>query len=244
MARLGGCAVVVCATRVADAQDTYRYLQRLVEWPRAAGAAADACPVSRPLPRTGSGAGRTQLAQARSVRAPTACGGHHQSPGRSASISMPTLWSATSPHWPASSSAPGRLWSLEQTWQNERPCEIPPRPHWIRARGPRLASCVLTTTAPPCCPTPGPRRTPLPPAGHRPAADPPGHHHDHPARAHTHTWSSIGSGPPQATWTDRLAAAARATPGPPARRGTDQQRPPRCPRTTVTPPRPTCTGRS
>ncbi|MET8134074.1 CRISPR-associated helicase Cas3' [Streptomyces sp. NPDC005251] len=136
VARLGGCAVIVCAT-VADAQDTYRYLQQFLEWP---AGPQDLLLVHARFP--GQYLERA-LAQVR-----TQLGPFGPRPERlvvvttsllelSLNIDADLVVSDLTPLARLIQRA-GRLWRFEQAWQNDRPPGITPRPSWIQARGPRL----------------------------------------------------------------------------------------------------------
>ncbi|MGW4757541.1 CRISPR-associated endonuclease Cas3'' [Streptomyces chartreusis] len=136
VARLGGCAVIVCAT-VADAQDTYRYLQRFVEWPAGpqelllVHARFPGHYLERALAQVRTRLGPTGPRPERLVVVTTSL--LELSLNIDADLMVSDLSSLARLIQRA-----GRLWRFEQTWQNERPYGITPRPHWIRARGPRL----------------------------------------------------------------------------------------------------------
>ncbi|WP_329254643.1 CRISPR-associated endonuclease Cas3'' [Streptomyces canus] len=137
VARMGGCAVIACAT-VADAQDTYRHLQQALDWP---GAAADDLVLlharlpahrrERTLTRIRTRLGPTGPRPHRLVLVTTSL--LELSLNIDADLMVSDLTSLARLIQRA-----GRLWRFEQAWQHQRPPGIPQRPTWVRARGPRL----------------------------------------------------------------------------------------------------------
>ncbi|MEU6071081.1 CRISPR-associated endonuclease Cas3'' [Streptomyces sp. NPDC047082] len=136
VARLGGCAVIVCAT-VADAQDTYRYLQQFLTWPAGTQelllvhARFPGHYLERALAQVRTRLGPFGPRPERLVVVTTSL--LELSLNIDADLVVSDLTSLARLIQRA-----GRLWRFEQAWQDERPPGVAPRPPWIRTRGPRL----------------------------------------------------------------------------------------------------------
>ncbi|MGX1471234.1 UNVERIFIED_CONTAM: CRISPR-associated endonuclease/helicase Cas3 [Streptomyces canus] len=134
--RLGGCAVIACAT-VADAQDTYRHLKQALNWPGAPDALVllharlPAHRRERTLTRIRSQLGPTGPRPDRLVLVTTSL--LELSLNIDADLLVSDLTSLARLIQRA-----GRLWRFEHAWQQKRPPGVPERPAWITARGPQL----------------------------------------------------------------------------------------------------------
>ncbi|KUL40086.1 CRISPR-associated helicase/endonuclease Cas3, partial [Streptomyces regalis] len=136
VARLGGCAVVVCAT-VADAQDTYRHLKQALNWP---GGPHELLLLHARFPGHRLEQALTEVRRSLGPAGPR--------PERlvvvttsllelSLNIDTDILVSDLTSLARLIQRA-GRLWRFEQAWQRERPPGVSARPAWIQASGSRL----------------------------------------------------------------------------------------------------------
>ncbi|MFF3589008.1 CRISPR-associated helicase Cas3' [Streptomyces sp. NPDC002387] len=136
VAQLGGCAVIVCAT-VADAQDTYRHLKQVMNWP---GGLQELVLLHARFP--GYRLERI-LAQVRTQLGPTGSRPERLMVVTTSLLELSLNIDADILISDLTSLArliqrAGRLWRFEQMWQCNRPPDVPERPAWIQARGPRL----------------------------------------------------------------------------------------------------------